>query len=100
MLTSLGYMTAVVFLKLSTRQLMLQEKEFQTASCETRDGENRWQRRWLDDPDRHDPYVLSQGDPEGSRLPGFDTGFFEPVRNRLRMSFAGILKLEETVAED
>ena len=94
-MTSSGYMTAMVFLKLATRQVHLQEVVSQTDSGGIMNGENIWQPRWLDDPDRHDPYILSKSNPEYAHLPSFETDFFEPVRNRLRMSFLGTLKLDE-----
>lgn len=86
-LTWADHMTAIVFLKLSMRKLHLQEKALQTGLADGRARGNRWQPRWLDDPDRYDLFILSQNKSEISTLPDFLSGLFEPVRNRLRMSF-------------
>ena len=103
-------MTAMVFLKVATRQLYLQGQAVLETN-NTIDGTNhghsgeeraqgsRWQPVWLEDADRLDPYILGQADPNCSRLPEFQTGFFGPVRNRLRMSLAGILFLEDDVED-
>lgn len=101
-------MTAMVFLKVATRQLHLQGQEAPETTTDStshgRSGEDRaqgsrWQPVWLEDTDRLDPYILGQADPNCSRLSEFQSGFFGPVRNRLRMSLAGILFLEGDVED-
>jgi hypothetical protein len=101
-------MTGMVFLKVATRQLYLQGQAApETTTDSTSHGHSgegraqgsRWKPVWLEDADRLDPYVLGHADPNCSWLPEFQSGFFGSVRNRLRMSLAGIPFLEGDVED-
>lgn len=86
-------MTAMIFLKLASRKLRL-PKMCRYTREDTRDGffisseEYRLMEEKLSPMDAY----LS---PEDICLPSFDSGFWVAVRNKLRMSTAGILDLQE-----
>ena len=92
---SKGYMTATIFLKLAIRQMHLQQNSMELQGRKDTSQGNNWESQWLEDPEKGDQYLQSLHSPHSSPLPSFDCSFFEPVRNKLRMSSAGILDLEK-----
>lgn len=91
---SQGYMTANIFLKLASRQMHLQKELLDTQSSTAGSSDSTWMQTWVVDPDDWDPYLQSSRHPDCPRLPNFRSSFFKPVRNKLRMSSAGIMDLE------
>ncbi|ODA79643.1 hypothetical protein RJ55_05237 [Drechmeria coniospora] len=78
-----SYMAAIVFLKLSCRRLRLHKR----AEAEYRSGHAK----------RLSPMdQFVEG--EAIQIPSFESDFFAPVRNKLRMSTAGILDLQVPVS--
>lgn len=92
---SKGYMTASIFLKLAIRQMHLQQDAMKIQGRKDSSEKTDWQPQWLEDPEKGDQYLQSLHNPRSSPLPSFDCSFFEPVRNKLRMSSAGIMDLEQ-----
>lgn len=93
-------MTATVFLKAAFRQLELQDKNYEAHVKRFRsDWSYRQPDRWLKDPAREDPGLLTQAAQLHRKLPGFHHGFFKPVSNKLRMSTVGLLDLTTSACE-